>query len=129
MGSNARRGKLTFFDAEGPREQGLLKHVGLRVSDLAQARAALPEGTPEVFDIGEGILEVEPFPRGFVFMATCVCTGKVEGIFAKGEEKAETAAIRKSFDGMNEFVRCHRVRRADDVPAVEPVDTTEVDAE
>jgi catechol 2,3-dioxygenase-like lactoylglutathione lyase family enzyme len=55
MGSNARRGKLTFFDAEGPRDQGLLKHVGLRVSDLAQARAALPEGTPEVFDIGEGI--------------------------------------------------------------------------
>ena len=55
MGSNARRGKLTFFDADGPREQGLLKHVGLRVSDLAQARAALPEGTPDVFDIGEGI--------------------------------------------------------------------------
>ena len=55
MGSDARRGKLTFFDAEGPREQGLLKHVGLRVGDLAKARAALPEGTPEVFDIGEGI--------------------------------------------------------------------------
>jgi catechol 2,3-dioxygenase-like lactoylglutathione lyase family enzyme len=55
MGSNARRGKLTFFDAEGPRDQGLLKHVGLRVGDLAAARAALPDGTPEVFEIGEGI--------------------------------------------------------------------------
>ena len=55
MGSDARRGKLTFFDAEGPREQGLLKHIGLRVSDLAAARAQLPDGTPEVFEIGEGI--------------------------------------------------------------------------
>ncbi|HEX3805612.1 MAG TPA: VOC family protein [Gaiellaceae bacterium] len=55
LGSNARRGKLTLFDAEGPREQGPLKHVGLRVSDLDTARAALPEGAPEVFEIGEGI--------------------------------------------------------------------------
>jgi len=55
VGSDARRGKLTLFDADGPREQTPLKHVGLRVNDLAAARAALPEGTPEVFDIGEGI--------------------------------------------------------------------------
>src|SRR5437764_3668133 len=55
VGSDARRGKLTLFDAEGPREQGALKHVALRVSDLAAARAALPAGTPEVFDAGEGI--------------------------------------------------------------------------
>jgi catechol 2,3-dioxygenase-like lactoylglutathione lyase family enzyme len=55
LGSDARRGKLTLFDAEGPREQGPLQHVGLRVSDLASAREALPEGTPDVFDIGEGI--------------------------------------------------------------------------
>jgi catechol 2,3-dioxygenase-like lactoylglutathione lyase family enzyme len=55
LGSNARRGKLTLFDAEGPRDQGVLKHVGLRVSDLAAARAQLPEGTPDVFELGEGI--------------------------------------------------------------------------
>jgi catechol 2,3-dioxygenase-like lactoylglutathione lyase family enzyme len=55
MGSNARRGKLTLFDAEGPRQPGALKHVGLRVSDLAAARAALPEGTPEIFEIGDGV--------------------------------------------------------------------------
>src|ERR1700760_499265 len=52
IGTDARRGKLTLFDAEGPRERGALKHVGLRVSYLAAARAALPEGTPEVFDVG-----------------------------------------------------------------------------
>jgi catechol 2,3-dioxygenase-like lactoylglutathione lyase family enzyme len=55
LGSNARRGKLTLFDAEGPREPGVLKHVGLRVSDRAAARAALPDGTPEIFEIGGGI--------------------------------------------------------------------------
>jgi catechol 2,3-dioxygenase-like lactoylglutathione lyase family enzyme len=55
VGSDARRGKLTLFEAEGPRGQGALARVGLRVSDLAAARAALPEGTPEVFDIGEGL--------------------------------------------------------------------------
>jgi catechol 2,3-dioxygenase-like lactoylglutathione lyase family enzyme len=55
MGSNARRGKLTLFDADAPREQGALKHVALRVSDLDAARAALPDGTPDVFEIGEGI--------------------------------------------------------------------------
>jgi catechol 2,3-dioxygenase-like lactoylglutathione lyase family enzyme len=55
LGSNARRGKLTLFDAEGPREPGVLKHVGLRVSDAVAARAALPDGTPEIFEIGGGI--------------------------------------------------------------------------
>src|SRR5712691_11364303 len=44
LGSNARRGKLTLFDAEGPRERGALHHVALRVSDLAAALAELPPG-------------------------------------------------------------------------------------
>jgi catechol 2,3-dioxygenase-like lactoylglutathione lyase family enzyme len=55
LGSDARRGKLTLFDAEGPREPGPFKHVALRVADLAAARAELPDGTPDVFDIGNGI--------------------------------------------------------------------------
>src|ERR1043165_3963600 len=52
VGTDARRGKLTLFDAEGPREQGAFDHVALRVSDLSAARRALPAGTPEVFEIG-----------------------------------------------------------------------------
>jgi catechol 2,3-dioxygenase-like lactoylglutathione lyase family enzyme len=44
LGSNARRGKLTLFTAEGPRERGALKHVALRVSDLDAAVAELPGG-------------------------------------------------------------------------------------
>jgi catechol 2,3-dioxygenase-like lactoylglutathione lyase family enzyme len=55
LGSDARRGKLTLFDAEGPRQPGALKHVALRVTDVDAARAELPAGTPDVFDVGEGI--------------------------------------------------------------------------
>jgi catechol 2,3-dioxygenase-like lactoylglutathione lyase family enzyme len=43
LGSDARRGKLTLFVAEPPRERGALKHVALRVSSLAAALAALPD--------------------------------------------------------------------------------------
>lgn len=42
VGSDARRGKLTLFSAEGPREPGVLERVVLRVSDLATALEALP---------------------------------------------------------------------------------------
>ena len=55
VGSDARRGKLTLFDAEGPRERGAIKHVALRVSDLERARAALPSGAGEELEAGEGI--------------------------------------------------------------------------
>jgi catechol 2,3-dioxygenase-like lactoylglutathione lyase family enzyme len=44
LGSNARRGKLTLFSAEGPRERGALQHVALRVSNLDAALAQLPDG-------------------------------------------------------------------------------------
>ena len=55
VGSDARRGKLTLFAAEGLREQGALARIGLRVSDLAAARAALPEGLDEVFEVRDGL--------------------------------------------------------------------------
>jgi catechol 2,3-dioxygenase-like lactoylglutathione lyase family enzyme len=44
VGSDARRGKLTLFAAEGPREQGALKHVALRVSSLESAERSLRDG-------------------------------------------------------------------------------------
>jgi catechol 2,3-dioxygenase-like lactoylglutathione lyase family enzyme len=44
VGSDARRGKLTLFAAEGPREPGPLERVVLRVTDLERALAALPDG-------------------------------------------------------------------------------------
>src|SRR5262245_26335514 len=45
VGSDARRGKLTLFDAEGPRHHGAFKHVALRVNKLdGQDRVELPTG-------------------------------------------------------------------------------------
>ena len=55
IGSDARRGKLTLFTADGPRERGAFKHVALRVSDLDRARAALPDGSDDEIELGEGI--------------------------------------------------------------------------
>src|SRR4051812_4277346 len=42
VGSDARRGKLTLFAADGPRDPGPLERVVLRVRDLDAALAALP---------------------------------------------------------------------------------------
>src|SRR4029079_2669075 len=62
VGSDARRGKLTLFEAEGPREQGALKHVALRVSSLDSALGSLdgtqldrPRDGEAYFDLTEGL--------------------------------------------------------------------------
>jgi catechol 2,3-dioxygenase-like lactoylglutathione lyase family enzyme len=47
LGADARRGKLTLFDAEGPRERGPLARIGLRVSSL--------DGRDGTVDLGEGL--------------------------------------------------------------------------
>ena len=62
VGSDARRGKLTLFAAEGPREQGALKHVALRVSSLESALGSLdgtqverPRKGEAYMDVSEGL--------------------------------------------------------------------------
>jgi catechol 2,3-dioxygenase-like lactoylglutathione lyase family enzyme len=62
IGSDARRGKLTLFEAEGPRERGALEHVALRVNRLDRALEGMP-GDVEIercngsayFDLYEGL--------------------------------------------------------------------------
>jgi catechol 2,3-dioxygenase-like lactoylglutathione lyase family enzyme len=64
VGADARRGKLTLFTAEGPRERGALEHVALRVGDLERARAGLPAALEverrcvgeAYFELGEGVV-------------------------------------------------------------------------
>ena len=55
VGSDARHGKLTLFAAEGARDRGAFKHVGLRVNDLAAAREALPDGAGEELELADGL--------------------------------------------------------------------------
>ena len=72
LGSNARRGKVTLFDADGPRERGALQHVAFRVNDIDAAMAELPAGldverprdAEAYFDVGSegvrfGLVEAE----------------------------------------------------------------------
>src|SRR5437870_1801099 len=58
VGSDARRGKLTLFAAEGPRGPGALKHIALRVSSLERAKRELDvdvvcQDGPAFFDISD----------------------------------------------------------------------------
>ena len=61
MGTDARRGKLTLFDEEGPRERGALKRVAFRVNDLEAAVGELDgldvarEDGAAYFDVYEGL--------------------------------------------------------------------------
>jgi catechol 2,3-dioxygenase-like lactoylglutathione lyase family enzyme len=61
VGTDARRGKLTLFAEEGPRERGALKHVALRVSNLGEAAGPLEgidianEDGGLYFDVAEGL--------------------------------------------------------------------------
>jgi catechol 2,3-dioxygenase-like lactoylglutathione lyase family enzyme len=62
VGADARRSKLTLFDAEGPRERGALRHIAFRVNDLAAALGELPDDWPAerehggvYFDLYEGL--------------------------------------------------------------------------
>src|ERR671937_800927 len=63
VGTDARRGKLTLFAEEGPRERGALKHIALRVSSLERAEQELgdglelerPRGGELYFDVHEGL--------------------------------------------------------------------------
>jgi catechol 2,3-dioxygenase-like lactoylglutathione lyase family enzyme len=64
VGADARRGKLTLFAAEGPRERGSIEHVALRVGNLGAALAGLPAGFAierrrageAYFEVGQGVV-------------------------------------------------------------------------
>lgn len=62
VGADAKRGKVTLFDAEGPRQAGALERIVLRVSDLDGALARLPgdvhvgrDGDTAAFEGPEGV--------------------------------------------------------------------------
>ena len=56
VGVHAKLGKLTLFDADGPRERGALRRVALRVGDPEAVAAALPV---EAERAGDGVLELD----------------------------------------------------------------------
>jgi catechol 2,3-dioxygenase-like lactoylglutathione lyase family enzyme len=58
VGVDAKLGKLTLFDAEGPRERGSIEHIALRVGDLDAAVAGLPQSA-SVRPVDNGIVRFE----------------------------------------------------------------------
>jgi catechol 2,3-dioxygenase-like lactoylglutathione lyase family enzyme len=57
VGVDAKLGKITLFDAEGPRERGTLERVGLRVGNLGAALAGLPQTAAVRRANGSALLE------------------------------------------------------------------------
>jgi len=58
VGGDARRGKVTLFDADGPRERGVLERLVIRVRDPEETRARLAERVG--MDAGNGIVAALP---------------------------------------------------------------------
>jgi catechol 2,3-dioxygenase-like lactoylglutathione lyase family enzyme len=57
VGVDAKLGKLTLFDAEGPRERGSLERIGLRVGNLSAAVSGLPQTAGVRREDGCAVLE------------------------------------------------------------------------
>src|SRR3954470_17395704 len=53
IGVDAKEGKLTLFDADGPREAGVLSRIVLRVSDLDEALGRLGDDVDVERDANE----------------------------------------------------------------------------
>jgi len=103
IGADARRGKLTLFAAEGPRERGALLRVGLRVSSLAgrEPHVALGEGLEVV--LVEAPTEVE-FDLDHVALASrdpvaAAAAWEAYGLRRAGETRLEVGGA---------FVEIHR---------------------
>jgi catechol 2,3-dioxygenase-like lactoylglutathione lyase family enzyme len=86
VGSDARRGKLTLFDAEGPRERGALTHVALRVSSLDAVGLAETS-----FNLGELAFELVEAPTDVEFDLDHVA------LYSKTPEETAKAYLRLGF--------------------------------
>ena len=123
VGADARRGKLTLFQADGPREPGALKHVALRVSSLAESAALLPATLTTtaprpgelLFDVGEGLqlglveapTELE-FDLDHVALFSARPLAAAEAYLALGFERAAPAATGEPRVGVGgAFVEFH----------------------
>jgi catechol 2,3-dioxygenase-like lactoylglutathione lyase family enzyme len=65
VGVDAKLGKLTVFDAEGPRQRGSLERIGLRVGNVAAALSGLPQTAGARQEDGTALLEA---PNGVPIM-------------------------------------------------------------
>ncbi len=96
------------FDRETDARKGRTPDDAWTALDVLRAGAG--ESWLPALDVGEGVLQDAPYPKGFVYVATCGATGEVEKIFERDREKEQADTIRRQFDGMRQFVRYNRGR-------------------
>ncbi|MDQ3777340.1 MAG: VOC family protein [Actinomycetota bacterium] len=92
VGSDARKGKLTLFEAEGPREQGALKHVALRVSDLDAALADVPADVGIDRSNGRAFLDLDDDVRVGLVEAPTATEYDLDHVALFSADPAATAA-------------------------------------
>jgi catechol 2,3-dioxygenase-like lactoylglutathione lyase family enzyme len=96
VGANARRGKLTLFDADGPRDPGVLGHVALRVADLDTALESLPSGIDVTREHGRAFFQA---PEG-LRLALVEAEGFDYDLDHVGLRVADTEAVAEELEGL-----------------------------
>jgi catechol 2,3-dioxygenase-like lactoylglutathione lyase family enzyme len=92
VGRDALKGKLTLFEAEGPRERGALKHVALRVNDLDAALAGLPDDLSVERENGTAFLDLGDDVRIGLLEAETDTDYDLDHVALYSADPAETAA-------------------------------------
>ena len=97
VGTDARRGKLTLFAAEGPRERGALAHVALRVSSLDDALSRVNGADVELPRDGEAYVDLDEGLRLGLVEAPTDVEYDLDHVALFSGDPAETAERYRSF--------------------------------
>ncbi len=122
VGSDARRGKLTLFAAEGARDPGVLERIGLRVFDLEEALAALPPGTPVERADGEAVVDA---PEGLRLALVEVEDGVAYDLHHVAFQVPDPKAAFEELATLGFAVEDGTIRAGDSLVLIEQGDTSE----
>ncbi len=122
VGSDARRGKLTLFAAEGARDPGVLERIGLRVFDLEEALAALPPGTPVERADGEAVVDA---PEGLRLALVEVEDGVAYDLHHVAFHVPDPKAAFEELATLGFAVEDGTIRAGDSLVLIEQGDTSE----
>jgi catechol 2,3-dioxygenase-like lactoylglutathione lyase family enzyme len=101
VGGDAREGKVTLFAADGPREQGLLERVVIRVPDLETARERLAGAGVQIDDDNGGLRLEAPGGVPFALVHGDGDAGDLDHVALRVPDPEATAARLVSL-GMHE---------------------------
>jgi catechol 2,3-dioxygenase-like lactoylglutathione lyase family enzyme len=97
VGRDAIKGKLTLFEAEGPRERGAFKHVALRVNDLDAALDQVPDDFPVEQTNGIALLDLDDDIRIGLVEAETETDYDLDHVALFSSDPGETAARYRAY--------------------------------